>query len=454
MSHVDHPEIAAVEWCFGAGGNHLGLRRVLPGLRLVALSEIEAYAAINVAAKMETRTGGESNKPSYALEPAPNWTDCRTFPCELLRDRVALFIASYPCQGESHAGKRRGAKDPRWLWPAVRRGVEEMRPLRCFFENVEGHLSKGLRTVCRDLEALGYRVAVGIFSAEEVGANHRRKRVFIMADAEDCDGELFLRPWEPGFDHAESGGGGEAVADAGFTRWFESPEIPQGREPLPPVSREAVADAERPELWDEPRRSGGASGAGATEPGDALAELADPGLPNRKRRAAHENGINRERPSSRAGGAGGELADAERESRRAEQLEESREWGDAGPPHQPMPRAGREAVADAGGARLPIPKRGIVSRANRHDEGRPAPEFRLPPFPPGPDDLDRWREVLALDPSLEPALCRMADGLAHRVDRLRLTGNGVVPDTAALAWLTLDAELRAFMRTSDESKAA
>ncbi len=45
-------------------------------------------------------------------------------------------------------------------------------------------------------------------------------------------------------------------------------------------------------------------------------------------------------------------------------------------------------------------------------------------------------------PDLEPALCRMANGLAHRVDRLRLCGNGVAPDTAALAWVTLDAELR------------
>ena len=201
---MDHPDIPAVEWCFGGGGNHLGLGRVVRDLRLVALSEIEAYAAANVVAKME----------AGCLDCAPNWTDCRTFPCELFADRVALFIASYPCQGESHAGKRLGAKDPRWLWPAVRRGVAEMRPLRCFFENVEGHLTKGLRTVCRELEALHYRVACGIFSAAEVGANHRRKRVFIMADAEDFDGGLFASAGDGrGEARAESGGGGEAVDD-------------------------------------------------------------------------------------------------------------------------------------------------------------------------------------------------------------------------------------------------
>jgi DNA (cytosine-5)-methyltransferase 1 len=56
-----------------------------------------------------------------------------------------------------------------------------MRPAFCFFENVEGHLSLGLSTVISDLEEDGYRCAFGLFSASEVGAPHRRKRVFILA---------------------------------------------------------------------------------------------------------------------------------------------------------------------------------------------------------------------------------------------------------------------------------
>jgi hypothetical protein len=46
-------------------------------------------------------------------------------------------------------------------------------------------------------------------------------------------------------------------------------------------------------------------------------------------------------------------------------------------------------------------------------------------------------------PDLEPAVRRGADGLAHRVDRLRLCGNGVVPLVAAHALRTLAAQLLA-----------
>ena len=44
---------------------------------------------------------------------------------------------------------------------------------------------------------------------------------------------------------------------------------------------------------------------------------------------------------------------------------------------------------------------------------------------------------------LEPAVRRVADGMAPWVDRLRLTGNGVVPLAAAVAFLRLRARLTA-----------
>lgn len=70
----------------------------------------------------------------------------------------------------------------------------------------------------------------------------------------------------------------------------------------------------------------------------------------------------------------------------------------------------------------------------------------FPPFPPGPGDTDAWQRILAEHPDLAPAvespIRRVADGLATGLDlsrtaRLRLTGNGVVPAQAALAFRTL-----------------
>jgi DNA (cytosine-5)-methyltransferase 1 len=58
-------------------------------------------------------------------------------------------------------------------------------------------------------------------------------------------------------------------------------------------------------------------------------------------------------------------------------------------------------------------------------------------FPPGPDEVEAWWDTLQLWPAVEPALCRMADGLADRVERVRMLGNGVVPLQAAYAIRTL-----------------
>ena len=59
------------------------------------------------------------------------------------------------------------------------------------------------------------------------------------------------------------------------------------------------------------------------------------------------------------------------------------------------------------------------------------------------DDAEGWAEYPRYAPDLAPAVRRGADGLAHRMDRLRLCGYGVVPLVAAHALQTLAAELLA-----------
>ncbi len=66
-------------------------------------------------------------------------------------------------------------------------------------------------------------------------------------------------------------------------------------------------------------------------------------------------------------------------------------------------------------------------------------------FPPGPAALDVWAGVLAAAPEVEPSFCRVADGMAermeYRADRLRACGNGVVPLQAAAAYRGRSARL-------------
>lgn len=161
--------------CAGYGGIELGLKRVIRNLRTVALCEVEAFAIANLVAKMEA---------GY-LDPAPVWTDLKTFPYKSFHGRVDILTGGYPCQPFSSAGKRLGSDDPRHLWPHIARGIRLLRPKLCFFENVEGHITLGLPDVIEDLAGMGYRSAWGIFSASECGAPHQRKRIFILADRHD-----------------------------------------------------------------------------------------------------------------------------------------------------------------------------------------------------------------------------------------------------------------------------
>ena len=61
-----------------------------------------------------------------------------------------------------------------------------------------------------------------------------------------------------------------------------------------------------------------------------------------------------------------------------------------------------------------------------------------PLYPPGPNDHEGWTHVLTDVPSLEPTFCRVAHGATPWVDKqLRSIGNGVVPASAARAFLLL-----------------
>ena len=173
---VDHtPKPSIVSFCTGYGGIERGLELVFGGVTPIASCEIESYAITNLVTKME----------KGFVVPHPIHTDVKTFPGEYFCGKVDILTGGYPCQPFSMAGKRLGAEDPRHLWPHIARQIRAMRPLWCFFENVEGHITEGLQEVIHDLGDLGYESTWGIFSAAEVGAPHQRNRVFILAKLAD-----------------------------------------------------------------------------------------------------------------------------------------------------------------------------------------------------------------------------------------------------------------------------
>lgn len=173
MRHVDHPLYPPVilSFCPGILGLERGLERVLGKLRIAAYCEIEAFLCANLVAGME----------AGVLESAPVWTDVKTFPAHLFRGKVQGVTGGYPCQPFSNAGNQKGETDERHLWPYFRRHIAAVKPLWCFFENVANHLNIGYEQVRRELQELGFTVKEGIYSAKEVGAPHRRERLFILA---------------------------------------------------------------------------------------------------------------------------------------------------------------------------------------------------------------------------------------------------------------------------------
>lgn len=146
--------------------------------KTIAHVEIESFVALNLVKQME----------QGVVAPAPVFTDVKTFPFELFRDRVCVLTGGYPCQPFSQAGKQRSTEDPRHLFPFIIRGVRATRPVLCWFENVANHLNLGYDYVRGALQEAGYTVKEGIFSAAQVGAPHIRKRLFILAVANTyCD---------------------------------------------------------------------------------------------------------------------------------------------------------------------------------------------------------------------------------------------------------------------------
>jgi len=385
--HVDTRTVNVLSICSGYGGIELGLDAALAGRsRTVCYIENEISAASILAARME----------DGSIDPAPIWTDLRTFDPEPWRGKVAILAGGFPCQPHSQAGAQLHGDDPRELSGEVLRIADGLGLPDLFLENVSGILRFYWDSIRPQLRKLGYSVAEGLFTAAETAAPHKRERLFILAHAEEY-GVQEPRPTnQPKGKHASTTpiSNGEALADAdGLGHVHEQPGVEPGGGGL---------DAQRH----------AAEGGG---------ELADTECV--ERRDAHGNHRRdsaegaREGEPDRPGGRSSDVADTDDEGlqgvRQSGQGEHAPGPGDV-PLYPPAPNdhAGWEWLL----ARWP----------------ELAPTYCK-------DGHDVQPEV----PTIESKLRGASPGTPTGVDRrLRAIGNGVVPAVAAVAFRTLARDMR------------
>jgi DNA (cytosine-5)-methyltransferase 1 len=155
-----------------------GLER---GLELAGVGEV----AWQVEADPFCRSVLEKHWPSVR-----RFSDVRdVYPWEL--EPVDVLCGGFPCQDISLAGKGAGLEGARsGLWANFAWLIGELRPRFVVIENVLALARRGLDRVLQDLADRGYDALWFDLQAADVGAPHKRARIFVVAwRVSDANGE-------------------------------------------------------------------------------------------------------------------------------------------------------------------------------------------------------------------------------------------------------------------------
>jgi len=302
-------------------------------------------------------------------------------------DNRPVWTGSCPCQPFSVAGKRRGRRDARHVWPVWCRLIAECQAPIVFGEQVASPLGREwLSGVRSSLEALGRAVGAADLCAASVGAPHIRQRLYWMAD--------------PGGAERQRRGFVAAGCEEGALRDLAEPDPADGLADTEGQGypRGEHAGAPGKEEARGPRMLG-VGGYGSTR---GLADRHWPGC--RERRAKNPTGI----PQRHRRGPTGTPVST------------------AAPEHGLARRLGNSGIAG-----LPAPERQALRAKRRQDQGRAVAQ---PDRPCG--FWDDYLIIACADGKLrrtpaEPIFFPLADGFPGRNDLLRGAGDAVVPQVAA-----------------------
>jgi len=154
----------------GCGGGILAGH--LLGWRCVAAVEIEDYPR-----RVLLQRQSDGFLPRF-----PIWDDASTFDGRPWRGKVDVISGGFPCQDISAAGKGVGLDGERsGLWGEMARIICEVRPQYAFIENSPMLTIRGLDRVLCDLAEMGFDANWGVLGADNVGAKHKRDRIWVVA---------------------------------------------------------------------------------------------------------------------------------------------------------------------------------------------------------------------------------------------------------------------------------
>ncbi len=356
----------------------MATKLAVPFSRTVCYVENEAAACAILVARMQEGT----------LDDAPLWSDVTTFEGEKWCGLVDLVIGGFPCQDLSVAGKQEGIEGSRsGLWWEYHRILKETKAPYAFIENVGAGASNWLPTVRSSLSEIGYSSVSVRVRAADVGAPHKRLRTFIFAYP--FSGNLRLQSGRRGWQSRKD----SPLLGNPYSILANTESLPQ-REP----DNEERTDSREGSRLD-------ASGNGGKSAN-----------PKRKRLAKRQGKSGHHGKKQSAAKRSGECsADTEINRRNKGRAESER--------HQ-----GRQDVAECDCIDADTNRRRCESERRGWIFDRDRQTFRY-----DVDGLCSGCSHRRTPWASESPVCRVVDGVAGRLDRLRILGNGVVPQQAAMA---------------------